>query len=86
MKAYRVGKSIILPHVRYVNCGGRNGMVFHSEVIRVNGHYQTLRCDRMDISGLCSGHKMSKEEFLRRYCGGVEPENKDKQRRTNKER
>jgi hypothetical protein len=80
MKAYRVGKSIILPHVRYVNCGGSNSMVFHSEVIRVNGHYQTLRCDRMDISGLCSGHKMSKEEFLRRYCGGVEPETK-----TNKE-
>jgi hypothetical protein len=30
----------------------------------------------MDISGLCSGHKMSKEEFLRRYYGGVEPETK----------
>ena len=55
-------------------------MVFHSEVIRVNGHYQTLGCDRMDISGLCSGHKMSKEEFLRRYCGGIEPETE-----TNKE-
>ncbi len=80
MKAYRIGNSIILPHVRYVNCGGRNSMVFHSDVIRVNGHYQTLGCDRMDISGLCSGHKISKEEFLRRYCGGVEPETE-----TNKE-
>jgi len=78
MKAYRIGKSIILPNVRYVNCGGRNSMVFHSEVIRVNGHYQTLGCDRMDISGLCSGHKISKEEFLRRYCGGIEPETETK--------
>jgi len=30
----------------------------------------------MDVSGLCLGHKISKEEFLRRYCGGVEPETK----------
>ena len=30
----------------------------------------------MDVSGFCLGHKMSKEEFLRRYCGGVEPETK----------
>jgi hypothetical protein len=34
----------------------------------------------MDFSGLCLGHKMSKGEFLKRYCGGVEPET-----RTNKE-
>jgi hypothetical protein len=76
MKAYHIGKSIILSHVRYVSRGGRNSMMFHSEVIRFNGHYQTLRCDKMDVSGLCSGHKMSKEEFLKRYCGGVEPETK----------
>jgi hypothetical protein len=80
MKAYRIGKSIILPHVRYVNYGGRNSMMFHSQVIRFNGHYKTLGCDRMDVSGLCSGHRMSKEEFLKRYCGGVEPETE-----TNKE-
>jgi hypothetical protein len=81
MKAYRIGKSIILPHVRYVNRGGCNSMMFHSQVIRFNGHYQTLRCDRMDVSGFCLGHKMSKEEFLKRYCGDVEPETK-----TNKEK
>jgi hypothetical protein len=28
----------------------------------------------MDVSGLCSGHKMNKEDFLKQYCGGVEPE------------
>jgi hypothetical protein len=33
----------------------------------------------MDVSGLCLGHKMSRREFLERYCG-VEPEI-----RTNKE-
>ncbi len=50
--------------------------MFHSQVVRLNGHYQTLRCDKMDVSGFCSGHKMSKEEFIKRYCGGVEPETK----------
>jgi hypothetical protein len=51
-------------------------MMYHSEVIRSNGHYQTLGCDRMDVSGLCSGHKISRKEFLERYCGGIEPEAK----------
>jgi len=79
MKSYCIGKSIILHHVRYVNHGGCNSMMFHSQVVRFNGHYQTLRCDRMDVSGFCSGHKMSKEDFLKRYCCGVEPEaNTDK--------
>jgi hypothetical protein len=80
MKSYCIDKPIILPNVRCVNHGGCNGMMFHSQVVRLNGHYQTLRCDRMDVSGFCSGHKMSKEEFIKRYCGGVEPET-----RTNKE-
>jgi len=56
-------------------------MMFHSQVVRLNQHYKTLGCDRMDVSGLCSGHRMSKEEFLKRYCDGVEPEIE-----TNKER
>jgi len=74
MNAYRIGKTIILPHIRYITGDGCNGMMFHSEVIRLHGQYQTVGCDKTDVSGLCSGHKMSKEEFLRRYCGGVEPE------------
>ncbi|OGW38956.1 MAG: hypothetical protein A2Y97_11015 [Nitrospirae bacterium RBG_13_39_12] len=79
MKAYRIGKSIILPDVRYVNHGGCNSMMFHSEIIRFNGYYQTLGCDRMDVSGFCLGHKISREDFLERYCGGIEPEiNNDK--------
>jgi len=80
MKAYCIGKSIILPHVRYINNGKRNSMMFHSHVINSHGHCHTLGCNRMDFSGLCLGHKMSKGEFLKRYCGGVEPET-----RTNKE-
>jgi hypothetical protein len=74
MKACRIGKSIILPHVRYVNHGGINSLMFHSEIIRFNGHYQTLGCNRMDISGFCLGHKISREEFLVKYCGEIEPE------------
>ena len=74
MKSYCICKSIILPHVRYINNGGCNGVMFHSQVVRFNEHYETLRCNKMDVSGFCSGHKMSKEEFLKRYCNGVEPE------------
>jgi hypothetical protein len=41
-----------------------------------------LGCDKTDVSGFCLGHKISREEFLKRYCGGIETEkdkgNKDK--------
>ena len=50
--------------------------MYHSEVIRFNGHYQTLECDRMDVSGLCLGHKISRKEFLERYCDGIKVEAK----------
>jgi hypothetical protein len=73
MNAYRIGKTIILPHVRYITGDRCNGMMYHCDVIRLHGQYETVGCDRMDVSGLCSGHKMSKEEFIRRYCSGVEP-------------
>jgi len=52
--------------------------MFHSEVVRINGKYQTLGCDKTDVSGFCLGHKMSREEFLKRYCGEIETEKKDK--------
>jgi hypothetical protein len=74
MRAYQIGKSIILPHVRFVNHGGQTGIMFHSEVLRTNGRYQTLGCDKTDASGFCLGHKISREEFLKRYCGGIETE------------
>jgi len=77
METYRIGKSIVLPHVRYVNHGGSSSMMFHTEVIRFNRHYQTLGCGRMDVSGFCSGHTMNREEFLERYCGGTEPEQRE---------
>jgi hypothetical protein len=50
--------------------------MYHSEVVKFNGRYQTLGCDRMDISGFCLGHRISREEFLERYCGGIEPQEK----------
>ena len=76
MKAYRIGTSIILPHVRYVNRSGSDSMMFHSPVADLDGHYQTLGCNKMDVSGLCLGHKMSRKEFLEKYCAGIEPETK----------
>jgi len=77
MKTYCMGKSIVLTHVRYVNHGGRNSKMFHTVVIRFNRHYQTLGCDKMDVSGFCLGHTMNREEFLERYCGGTEPEQRE---------
>jgi len=74
MRAYCIGNSIILAHIRFITQGGCNSLMYHSEVITLNGHYQTLRCDRMDVSGLCSGHKISRKDFLEKYCGGIEPE------------
>jgi hypothetical protein len=79
MRTYRIGKSIVLPHVRYVNHGGHTGIMFHSEVLRTNGKYQTLGCDKTDVSGFCLGHKISREEFLKRYCGDIETEKKEGQ-------
>ena len=76
MRAFCIGNSIILTHIRYITHGGCNSMMYHSDVIRFNGHYQTLRCNRMDVSGLCLGHKISRKDFLERYCGGIEPETK----------
>jgi hypothetical protein len=73
IKAYCIGKSIIFSHVRYLDNGECNGMMFHSLVMNSYGHCYTFGCDRMDFSGLCPGHKMSREEFIERYCGGVEP-------------
>jgi len=51
-------------------------MMFHSHIINSDGHCHTLGCNKADFSGLCLGHKMSKEDFLKRYCNGVEPETK----------
>ena len=76
MKAYCIGDTIILDRVRFIAHGECNSRLYHSHVIRLNGHYKTLECDRMDASGLCSGHRISRKEFLDRYCGGLTPETK----------
>jgi hypothetical protein len=75
MKVYHVGNAIILPHVRHVTSKGRNSsMMFHSEVERIGGRYLTLGCDKMDDSGFCLGHKMTRDEFLEKYCKEMETE------------
>lgn len=78
MKVYRIGRSIILPHVRFVILDGRNdSLMFHSQLVRNNGKYQTLECNKMDSSGFCLGHEMSMEKFLERYCCGIEMETEE---------
>jgi hypothetical protein len=70
MKAYRIGRSVVLPHVRFINHGAQKNMVmFHSDIIRINGKHKTLGCNRMDDSGFCLGHEISRKEFLEKYCG-----------------
>jgi hypothetical protein len=77
MSSYRIGKAIVLPNVRYVNHGGRNTMLmFHSNVIKINGKYKTLGCDKMDDSGFCLGHEMKRKDFLEKFCGETETETK----------
>jgi len=80
MKAYRIGSSIVLPHVRFVSHGSRNGrrimMMFHSVVVKTNGKHKTLGCNRMDDSGFCLGHEISEKDFLEKYCGSTEMEAK----------
>ena len=72
MKMYCIGKSIVLPHVRYINQKGLTGTMFHSRRLRINGRYLTLGCNKKDASGFCLGHKIIREDFLKRYCGGIE--------------
>jgi hypothetical protein len=78
MKGYRIGKSIVLPHVRFVNHGSKEGrhvmMMFHSIIVKTNGKHTTLGCDKMDDSGFCQGHQISRKEFLAKYCGLIETE------------
>jgi hypothetical protein len=69
MKAYRFGKSIILPHVRYVRNGNSKAMMmFHALIIKTKKKHQTLGCDNMDDAGFCKGHEMSRKEFVKRFC------------------
>jgi hypothetical protein len=76
MRAFCMGNTIILAHVRFIAHGDRNSKMYHSGVRGFNGHYHTPECDRMDVAGLCLGHKISRKDFLERYCGGMEPEAK----------
>jgi hypothetical protein len=41
MRAYCMGNAIILAQVRFIAHGECNSKMYHSEVIRFNGHYQT---------------------------------------------
>jgi len=71
-----MGNSIVLASVRFIAHGESESRMYHSDVRRLNGHYRTLECDRMDASGLCSGHRISRKEFIEKYCGGLTPEAK----------
>jgi hypothetical protein len=73
---YRIGNSIVLPHVRFVKHGEKNGrplmLMFHSAIIRAHGHHKTLGCNKMDDSGFCLGHEMSEKDFIEQFCAGAE--------------
>jgi hypothetical protein len=52
-------------------------MMFHSLVVKTNGKHKTLGCNRMDDSGFCLGHEISKKDFIEKYCGIAEAELKE---------
>ena len=35
--------------------------------------YYTEGCDNMDEMGFCQGHSMTRQEFINRFCNGIEP-------------
>lgn len=85
-KRFKIGGTIVLEdlHIRHIResskSRGRGGNVkvsekmYHSGVFEpIFGKYITRDCDNMDNSGFCLGHPMSREEFLQKYCDGIEP-------------
>ncbi len=37
----------------------------------------TKKCDSMDESGFCSGHIITRDEFINKWCNGIDPLEKE---------
>ena len=66
-KSFSLGSSIVIPEkgVRYVYYGRGIYKLFHSN---------PYSCNNRDTKGFCNGHDIKREEFIKKYCNGVVPE------------
>ena len=66
-KSFSLGSSIVIPKksVRYVYYGRGKYKLFHNNLVF---------CGNRDTKGFCIGHDIKREEFVKKYCNGVVPE------------
>lgn len=84
LKRFKIGGVIVLEdlNIRHIRSSKRSRnrnvrtseKLYHAKVMEpMKGIFITENCDNMDSSGFCMGHAMSREEFVSKYCGGIEP-------------
>ena len=66
-KSFSLGSSIVIPKkgVRYVYYGREKYKLFHNNLVF---------CGDRDTKGFCIGHDIKREEFIKKYCNGIVPE------------
>jgi len=66
-KSFSLGSSIVIPKkgVRYVYYGRGKYKLFHNNLVF---------CGNRDTKGFCIGHDIKREEFIKKYCNGIVPE------------
>lgn len=82
---YSLKNIIVTPHARFI-ASGDCYKEYHSMIIlnttnitlkkeqrKVTPKFVSLGCDSMDDSGYCLGHHIKREEFIKKWCAGIEP-------------
>ena len=69
-EAFQSAGTITLPYHRFIKADNGSRM-FHCDPFR-DGR-ATRECDNRDDAAYCRGHDMSRADFIRDFCGGVEP-------------
>ena len=66
-EAYQLSGAIVLPYARFMG-----DFMYHCDPF--NDGLATPECDNRDRqNNYCAGHDMSRADFIRDHCGGVEP-------------
>ena len=82
---YSLKDIVVTPHARFVTSSDCY-KEYHSMTIlntanitlkkgqrKIIPKFITLGCDNMDDSGYCLGHQIKREEFIQKWCAGIEP-------------
>ena len=66
-KSFSLGSSVVIPEkgIRYV---------YYSKGIYKLFHNNLVFCGNRDTKGFCIGHDIKREEFIKKYCNGIVPE------------